>query len=100
VEILQLPALRSILSGGHPATELSQFVLGSSLYSLGGGPSRKHWFQQFFYYYYYYYYGLLPSERSDIVDLFTDRYQATHVPSRDRRIATVLHATLRFKMDT
>jgi hypothetical protein len=30
----------------------------------------------------------------DIVDVFTDRYQATHVPSRDRFIATVLHATV------
>jgi hypothetical protein len=39
-------------------------------------------------------YGQLPSDSSGIVDVFTHRYQATHVPSRDRCIATVLHATL------
>jgi hypothetical protein len=34
------------------------------------------------------------AESMDIVDVFTGRYQATHVPSRDRCIATVLHATI------
>jgi hypothetical protein len=30
----------------------------------------------------------------DVVDVFTGCYQATHVPSHDRWIATVLPATL------
>jgi hypothetical protein len=36
----------------------------------------------------------LPSNSSGIVDVFTGRYQAKHVPSRYRCIATVLHITL------
>jgi hypothetical protein len=36
-------------------------------------------------------YGRLPSNSSDIVEVFIGRYQATHVPFRDRCIATVLH---------
>jgi hypothetical protein len=37
-----------------------------------------------------------PSDSPDIVDVFTVRYQATHVHSRDRCIATAIHATIRF----
>jgi hypothetical protein len=33
----------------------------------------------------------LPSDSQGIFDVFTGRYQATHVPSHDRCIATVLH---------
>jgi hypothetical protein len=51
---------------------------------------KKHRLQQFL----YCCYGRLPSDSPDVVDVFTDRYQATHVPSRDRCLATVLHATL------
>jgi hypothetical protein len=54
-----------------------------------GGPNRKHRFQQFFYCFEW-----LPSDNLDTVDVFTGRYQATHVSSRDRCIATVLHVTL------
>jgi hypothetical protein len=32
----------------------------------------------------------------DIIDVFTDRYEATYVSSRERCITTVLHATIRF----
>jgi hypothetical protein len=55
-----------------------------------GGPNRKHHLQQFF----YCCYGRLPSDSSEIVDMFIGRYQADHVPFRDRCIATVLHATM------
>jgi hypothetical protein len=44
VEILQLPALMSFLSGEYPATEFSQFHsagLGSSLYSPGADPTEN-----------------------------------------------------------
>jgi hypothetical protein len=36
----------------------------------------------------------LPSDSPGIVDMFTGRYQAMHVPSRDRCVATVLHFTI------
>jgi hypothetical protein len=52
---------------------------------LRGGPNRKHCLQQ----YLYCCYGQLPSDSPDIVDVFTGRYQAAHVPSRDRCLATV-----------
>jgi hypothetical protein len=54
-----------------------------------GEPRRKHCPQQFFYCY-----GRLPSDCPDIVDVFSGRYKATHVFSRGRCIATVLHATI------
>jgi hypothetical protein len=54
------------------------------------GFNRKHRFQQFF----SCCYGRLPSDISDIVDVFTGSYQATHAPSRDRCIATVIHVTI------
>jgi hypothetical protein len=54
------------------------------------GPNRKNRVQQSL----YCCYGRLPSDSSDIVDLFTGRYQATHIPSRYRCIVTVLHATI------
>jgi hypothetical protein len=34
----------------------------------------------------------LPSNSQGIVDVFTGRYRATHIPSRDRCIATATHA--------
>jgi hypothetical protein len=40
------------------------------------------------------FYGRLSSNSSDIVDVFTVRYQATHVLSRDRCRATVLGVTI------
>jgi hypothetical protein len=40
----------------------------------------------------------LRSHSPDIVDVFTGRYQAMHVPSRDRCIATVLHATISYNI--
>jgi hypothetical protein len=88
VEMLQLHALTSLLSGEYPATELNSAGLGSSLYSLGADLTEN--LQQFF----YYCYGRLPSDSPDIVDVLTGRYQATHIPSRHRCIATVLHATI------
>jgi hypothetical protein len=36
----------------------------------------------------------LPSDSPDNVDMFTGRYQATLVPSRDRYIATAINATI------
>jgi hypothetical protein len=72
------------------STDLHSTGLGSSLYSLGGRPNRKHCLQQSI----YCCYGQLPSNSSDIVDVFTGRYQATHVPSCDNCIAMVLHVTL------
>jgi hypothetical protein len=36
-------------------------------------------------------YGRLPSNSSDIVAVFTCRYEETHVPFHDRCVATVLH---------
>jgi hypothetical protein len=36
----------------------------------------------------------LPSDTPGIVDVFTDRYQVTHVPSRHRCIGTAIHATI------
>jgi hypothetical protein len=36
----------------------------------------------------------LPSDSHGIIDVFTGRYQATDVPSRDRCMATVLHVTI------
>jgi hypothetical protein len=36
----------------------------------------------------------LPSDSPGIIDVFTVRYQAPHVPSRDRCIATTIHATI------
>jgi hypothetical protein len=35
----------------------------------------------------------LPSDSPGIVDVFACRYQATHIPSGDHCIATVLHLT-------
>jgi hypothetical protein len=55
-----------------------------------GGPNRKHRLQRPL----YFCHGRLPTDSSVIVDVFTGRYQATHVPSRDRCIATVIHATI------
>jgi hypothetical protein len=55
-----------------------------------GGRNRKHRLQEFF----YCCYERLPSDSPDIVDVFTGRYQATHVSSRDRCIATAPHATI------
>jgi hypothetical protein len=49
-------------------------------YIAPGGSNRKHRPQQFF----YCCYGRLPSDSPDIVDLFTGRYRATHIPSSDR----------------
>jgi uncharacterized membrane protein YozB (DUF420 family) len=66
--------------------------LGFSLYSHGAHLNRKHCFQQSV----YCCYGQLPSDSPDIVDVFTGRYQATHVPSRDRCLARVLQATIYF----
>jgi hypothetical protein len=36
----------------------------------------------------------LPSDSPGIVDVFSDCYQAIHVPSRDRCLATAIQATL------
>jgi hypothetical protein len=36
----------------------------------------------------------LPSDSPGIIDVFTGRYQATHVSTRDRCIATAIHATI------
>jgi hypothetical protein len=38
--------------------------------------------------------GQLPSDSPDIVDVLTGHYQATHVLSRVRCIATAIHATV------
>jgi hypothetical protein len=39
----------------------------------------------------------LPSDSPGIVDVFTGRYQAMHVPSHDRCKAAAVHATLLWK---
>jgi hypothetical protein len=36
----------------------------------------------------------LPSGSQGIIDVFTGRYQATHIPTRDRCIATAIHAAI------
>jgi hypothetical protein len=61
----------------------------SPRYSLGKDPTENH-LPQFF----SCCYGRLPSDSSDIVDVFTSRYQATYIPSRNLCIVTVLHATV------
>jgi hypothetical protein len=64
------------------------------------GPNRKHHPQQFFYCCVHVlcsgnmFTEQLPSNSPCIVDVFTGRYQTTHAPSRDRCIATILHATI------
>jgi hypothetical protein len=63
--------------------------MGSSLYSLGADPTENNVFNN-------------PSIAVmggclaivTAVDVFTGRYQATHVPSRDRCISAVLHVTM------
>jgi hypothetical protein len=73
--------------------------LGSSLYRSGADPTentasnevQKQSNSEFF----CCSYGRLPSDSPDIVDIFTGRYESTHVPSRNRCIATVLHAAIR-----
>jgi hypothetical protein len=92
VEILSFP-----LSGPYCPANIPQLnSLNSTEPAWGppyidpGGPSRKHRSNQFF----YCCYRRLPSDSPDIVDVFTCRYQATHVPSRDRCIATVLHVAI------
>jgi hypothetical protein len=60
---------------------------GYSLYRHGEDPTDNI-VSQFL----YCCFGRLPSESPDIFDVFTGSYQATHVPSRDRCIATVLYA--------
>jgi hypothetical protein len=70
------------------STELpTDHCLGSSLYSLWADPTEKN-FQQSF----YCCHGRLPSDRLDIVEVFTSLYQAMHDPSRDRCLATVLRS--------
>jgi hypothetical protein len=39
----------------------------------------------------------LPSDSSGIVDVSTDHYQATHVPSHDHCIETAMHARILFE---
>jgi hypothetical protein len=39
----------------------------------------------------------LPSDSPGIVDVFTGRYQATHVPSGDRCIATAISTTVMYE---
>jgi hypothetical protein len=87
VEILQFHALTSLLSGEYPVSQLSRPGI---LIQPRCGPNRKHRMQKFF----YWCYGRLPSDSLDIVDVLTGRYQASPVLSRDRCIATVLHATI------
>jgi hypothetical protein len=87
---LQLPALTSLLSGAYPATELIQPSWGPR-YIAHGRTQQKTPPPAIF----YCCYGHLPSNSPDIADVFTGRYQATYVPSRDHCIAMVLHATCR-----
>lgn len=71
-------------------TELSRpGVPATSIYRRGGS-NRKHRLEEFS----YCCYGRLPSDSSDMVDVFTGRYQVTHVPLRDHCTATILYATL------
>jgi hypothetical protein len=42
----------------------------------------------------------LPSDSPGIVDVFTGRYQATHVPSRDHCIETAIQATIFYSLTT
>jgi hypothetical protein len=41
----------------------------------------------------------LPSDSPGIVDVFAGSYQATHVPSRDRWVATAKHVTVYYVLD-
>jgi hypothetical protein len=63
--------------------------LGSLVIQSRGGSNRKLRPQQFFYCY-----RRLPKDSPDIFDVFRGHYQATHIPYRDRYIATVLQATV------
>jgi hypothetical protein len=75
MEILQLPALTSLLSGEYPASELNSAGLRSSLYSLGADPTEKP--KQFF----YFCYRPLPSDTPDLVDVWAATKQRVFVLS-------------------
>lgn len=81
--------LTSLLSDEYPATDLSQ-PAWDPRYIVLGGPNKRHRFQQFP----CFCHGQLPSDSSDIADVFTGRYQATHVPPSDCCTATALQATM------
>jgi hypothetical protein len=78
----------SSLSGEYSTTELTQPAWGP-LYSLGEDPTENTNF-------YIVMCGCLPVA-PDIVDVFTGRYQATHVSPLERCITTILHATIWFR---
>jgi hypothetical protein len=42
----------------------------------------------------------LSSDSLGIVDVFSGRYQATHVPPRDRCIATAIHARISYEKNS
>jgi hypothetical protein len=85
VEILQLQALTSLF-GEYPSNELNSAGLGYSLYSLEAHPTENTASNSSS----IAVMGGLPCDSPDIVRMFTDRYQATYVPSHYRCIATVL----------
>jgi hypothetical protein len=81
--------LTSLLSGEYPATELTQPAWGPR-WAASERTQQKTPFPTVL----YCCYGCSPSDSPDIVDVFTGRYQATYVPSRDRCIATILDAAI------
>jgi hypothetical protein len=81
----------SLRSGAYHVTELLSRPGVLAIWPRGG-LNRKHRPKQSL----YCCYGRLPSDSPDIVDVFTDRCQATHVSSRDRFVATVLHSTISY----
>jgi hypothetical protein len=77
VEILQLPAFTSLLSYEYPATEFTHPAWGPRYIASGRTQPKTPPSAVF------YFYLRLRSNTSDIVGVFTDRYQTTHVPSLD-----------------
>jgi hypothetical protein len=93
LQILQLTVLRSLLSSEYSIAEISQFNsagLGSPPQSLGADPKENTTSHSF---YIVVMGGCLAIVRI-LLTCLPSRYQATHIHSRDRCIATVLHATI------
>jgi hypothetical protein len=70
-------------------SQIRDLGLGCSLYSLRADPTENTAFNSF-----YCCYGNFSSYSPDIVDLFSDRYQATHVRSHNCWIGAVLRAPI------
>jgi hypothetical protein len=91
--LLRLAGLRWRCSTPLPHGSIRPRLLGSWLYSLGTDPTENTASNHF----YIVVTSVCLAVTPDIVDMFAGRYQAKHVLSCDRCIATVLHATIWFR---